>query len=177
MPDESKVEVKLEKKADFKSVRDAVEKLQVDIEVGFLSGNVHFPEQHKKKGGKYKAIDGGEPNLEGIDTADLARALHYGTSKIPPRPFLEEGLERAEDEIEAAFSEEIDAALSGQKPSWGRVGSLAVGKIQELVRSDWYKSRVPNSKATQEWKGSDTPLIDSARMINSLTYIVDGKRS
>jgi hypothetical protein len=50
---------------------------------------------------------------------------------------------------------------------------MAVGAVQEFVRGDYYRTNVPNSPKTIEYKeGGDKPLIDSANMIQSLQFVV-----
>lgn len=47
--------------------------------------------------------------------------------------------------------------------------------MQELMRSDYYKNRAPNSSKTIEQKRSDILLIDGGNLINALTFVVDGR--
>lgn len=146
-----------------------------DIYVGFLSGGKHLPTRHKGKSGEYESIDGGKPVDEDIETADLARALTYGFKGVPPRPFLYEGLQASKKEILEAYRVQAEKAHAGLKPNWEKVGTKAVGAIQEFVRGDYYRTHVPNSPKTIKWKGSDTPLIDGGDLINSMTFVVNGK--
>ena len=162
------------KSADWSDLRKAAAGLGVEIKVGFLSGRQHVPTRHDAKKAK-KGEGGKNATPVPMETCELARVLHYGTATIPARPFLEEAIAENEEEIYAAIENEVNKALSGQKPNWDKVGSMAVGKTQELVRGDWYKTRVPNSKATISRKGSDTPLIDGGDLIGSLEYVVEGK--
>lgn len=162
------------KSADWSDLRKAAAGLGVEIKVGFLSGRQHVPTRHDKT--KPKKDEGGKnATPTPMETCELARVLHYGSANIPARPFLEEAIAENEEEIYAAIENEVNKALSGQKPNWDKVGTMAVGKTQELVRGDWYKTRVPNSEATIKRKGSDTPLIDGGDLIGSLEYVVEGK--
>ena len=172
MPD---LEIKASgKSADWSDLRKAAAGLGVEIKVGFLSGRQHVPTRHDKT--KPKKGEGGK-NATPIpmETCDLARVLHYGYGNIPARPFLEDAIHENEEEIYKAIKSEVDKAFSGQKPNWDKIGTMAVGKVQELVRSDWYKTRTPNAKATISRKGSDTPLIDGGDLMGSLEYVVEGK--
>jgi hypothetical protein len=131
------------------------------------------PTFHKNDKGEYKTYDGKNiEEAEPIETAELAKMLSYGTSSIPARPFLEQGIASKKEEIKKALQEEAKKALDGGKANWNKVGSMAVGAVQEFVRGDYYKTNVPNSKKTQEYKGSDKPLIDGADLINSLVFVV-----
>ena len=158
---------------DFSKVRKFAEKAKHDILVGFLSGRKHVETKHKNENGEYKDIDGSDPKFDDIETADLARMLHFGTSTIPARPFLEDGIKSKKDELEKAIENETKKLVDGGSANWDKVGGMAVGAVEELVRSDYYKTRIPNSPTTIKYKGSDTPLIDGADLIGSLEYIVE----
>ena len=157
-----------------KKIQELAKKANVNILVGYPSGREHVPTLHKNKKGEYKGYNGENvEDIKPIDVADLARDLHYGTATIPARPFIEDGIRSKEKEIEKAMADEVKKIEEGNSANWNKIGTKAVGAVQELVRSDYYKTRVPNSKKTQEYKGSDKPLIDGADMINSLVFIVN----
>ena len=160
---------------DFSKIRKAADRAAADIYVGFLSGRKHVETKHKDKDGKYKDIDGKDPKFDDIETADLARMLHFGAAGIPARPFLEDGILSKKKELEKAIGTETKKAIEGGTPNWDKIGGMAVGAVEELVRSDYYKSRVPNSPKTIKYKGSNTPLIDGGDLIGSLTYVVEAK--
>lgn len=149
-------------------IQDVQKKANVRILVGFPGGRNHVPAMQRD--------DDGNPVVgPSIETAELAKMLHYGAKGIPSRPFLEEGIQEVQDKLKAAMKAELEKFMKGGVPNWDKIGTMAVGSIQEFVRSDHYKSTKPNSPATIEAKGSDTPLIDTADLINSLTFIVDTK--
>lgn len=164
----------IEKTVDTKKIQELLAKNAVTILVGFPSGREHVPTLHKNDKGQYEDIDGGDPQDNNpIETADLARQLHYGTAVIPARPFLQEGIESKKKEIREAMEQEIKKQVEGRgTPNWGKIGTMAVGAVEEFVRSDHYKTTVPNSPQTIKFKGSDTPLIDGGDLLNSLTFKV-----
>jgi hypothetical protein len=160
---------------DTSKIQKLAKQAQVSILVGFLSGREHVPTFHKNDKGEYKTYDGQDiENAEPIDTAELAKELHYGTATIPARPFLEDGIRSKEKDLEKAMAEEVTKIKDGGQANWKKIGTMAVGAVQELVRSDFYKTRIPNSKKTQDYKGSDTPLIDGGDLMGSLTFLVNG---
>lgn len=160
---------------DTKKIQEEASKAAVHILVGFPSGRQHVPTLHKNQEGNYESYNHGDPKDEQpIETAELAKMLSYGSATIPPRPFLEEGIESKKKELKAAMQEEAKSALNGNKANWNKVGTMAVGAIQEFVHSDYYRQSVPNSPKTIAYKGSDTPLIDGADLINSTSFIVLG---
>lgn len=153
---------------DTSEIRNAARGLGVSIAVGFLSGRQHAATDHRKNRNQKELNP-----LKSLEVADLARALHNGTANIPPRPFLEQGIESKEDEIYEVLGKQVDKALKGEPPNWEKVGTMAVGAVNEFVRGDYYKTNVPNAAQTIKYKGSDTPLIDGADLINSLTFVVE----
>lgn len=168
---------------DLKKIQKLADQASVEILVGFPGGMEHVPTLHKndfdrpneKRRGKYVGLHGEDPaDQEPIETAELAKMLHYGTADIPARPFLEDGIRQNIGKIKKAFKEEAQKVMNGGSANWEKVGTMAVGAITELVRGDYYKQRVPNAKSTIRWKGSDTPLIDGANMIQSLNFIING---
>ena len=158
---------------DFSEIQKFAENASAKVLVGFLSGRQHVKTQHKDESGKYKDIDGGNATYEKMENAELAKILTFGDARIPPRPFIEEGLLSQKDELKKEIGKQLDQIRDGKTANWNKVGTKAVGAIQEFVRSDYYKSRVPNSPRTIKYKGSDTPLIDGGDLINSLEFIVE----
>lgn len=167
----------IQKSVDTKKIQELLAKNAVTILVGFPSGRA--PTLHKNEAGEYEDIDGGNPqDNQPIETADLARTLHFGNAIIPARPFLEEGIEARKQEIREAMEKEVQKQVDGLgTPNWTKIGTMAVGAVEEFVRSDHYKSTVPNSPKTIKFKGSDTPLIDGGDLLNSLTFkVLRGKK-
>lgn len=166
------------KSADWSDLRKAAEALNVEIAIGFPSGRQHVPTRHDKKRPK-KGEGGKNATPVPMETCELARVLHNGSATIPARPFLEDAIRENEETIYKAIEKEINKAVSGKTPNWDSIGVLAVGKVQELVRSNWYKTRAPNAESTIKRKTvngnvGDQPLIDGADLINSLAYIKKG---
>ena len=175
---DSGLRVNIKNTVDTSKIQKLANKMKCEILVGFPSGRQHVQTLHKKnkKSGKkavYKEYDGKVPT-DSMETAELAKMLHFGTAEIPARPFLEDGIKRKQSEIKRALQEEATKAVKGGAPNWDKVGTMAVGAIQEFVRGDYYKTNIPNSQRTIDYKGSDRPLIDGADLINSLVYVKEG---
>ena len=163
---------------DLKKIQALMNEAHVDILVGFRGGQQHHMDvKRKKKKDGYKNIHGLEPeDIQSPDIDELAKMQHFGTADIPARPFLTDGIRQNLGKIKRAMQDEAQKIAAGGKANWNKVGTMAVGAIQEFVRGDYYKSNIPNSKKTIEYKGSDTPLIDSAEMVNSMTYLVQRQK-
>ena len=151
----------VENTVNVKQIQDFALKCNAEILVGFPSGLMHT------------SIDRESGNEIVEETAELAKRLSFGDNLIPPRPFLEDGIESGKEDLLRAFKKQMENVHEGKKANWNQVGVMAVGKIQEFVRSGYYKANVPNAPETIEKKGSDTPLIDTAQMLNSTTFIVE----
>lgn len=140
----------------------------------FLEGGkdvlVGYPEGRPHQGG-------------GPDQDELARTLTYGDDKIPPRPFLEEGIMEQKNELNLLIKTHYEKKVAGgeEKNTLARIGAFCVGAVKEFVFGDYYRRAVPNAPSTIRRKSkkkggqtlvSDKPLIDTGDMINSTTYVV-----
>ena len=170
----SGIRVNMQNTVDTRKIQALARKAAANILVGFPSGMQHVPAIHKNKEGEYRTYEGGSvEEVEPIETAELAKALSFGTSTIPPRPFLEDGIRSRSGELVKALQVEAKKVFDGGQANWNKVGTMAVAAVQEFVRGDYYKTNVPNSQKTIDYKeGGDKPLIDSANMIQSLQFIV-----
>lgn len=173
---DSGLRVSIKNTVDLSKIQKAVQKAQGEILIGFPSGRQHVPAVHKDAEGVYKGYNGEKiEDVKPIETAELAKALHFGTATIPSRPFLEDGIKSKKGQIKTVMEEEAKKAVNGGQANWDKVGTMAVGAVQEFVRGDYYRSNVPNSPRTKAYKGSDKPLIDGSDLINSLTYVNNGR--
>lgn len=170
---DSGLRVNIKNTVDLKKIQALARKAACNILIGFPSGEMHVPTFHKNAEGEYKTYEGKNvEEAEPIETAELAKQLTFGTATIPARPFLEEGIRSKSGELTKALQEEASKAFNGGKANWDKVGSMAVGAVDEFVRGDYYRTNVPNSPKTIEYKGSDKPLIDGGNLIQSLHFIV-----
>ena len=170
---DSGLRVNIQNTVDTKKIQALARKAAANILVGFPSGMMHVPTIHKNEEGEYRTYEGGKvEEVEPIETAELAKMLSFGTSEIPPRPFLDQGIESKGKELAEALKKEAKKVIDGGQANWNKVGTMAVGAVQEFVRGDYYRTNVPNSQKTIDYKGSDKPLIDGADMIQSLQFIV-----
>lgn len=164
------IQLQLQSTVNTNEIRNFAQNANVNIAVGFLSGKQHVETLHKK--GKGKNAEYRKPAKQ-WENAELAKMLTFGTAKIPPRPFIEEGINAEKESIKKAIEEQLNAVKQEKKANWDKVGVMAVGAVQSFVRGDYYKTNKPNSPKTIEYKGSDTPLIDGADLINSVEYVLE----
>lgn len=165
-------------KTDTRKIQELLKKCKVSILVGFPSGRSHIQAVHnededgKRSGGAKVSKQNGKT----LETSELAKQLHYGSQSTPARPFLEDAIRENKDVIKEALAKELKKQINGNGGNWHKIGTMAVGIVQEFVRGDYYKTRIPNAQSTIDYKGSDTPLIDGADLINSMSYIVEDKQ-
>jgi hypothetical protein len=126
----------------------------------------------------------GMPTSNGLNVDELAKMLSYGTSTIPARPHLEEGILDGESEVSKAIEKHYKARTEGDtsQATLHNIGAMAVGAVKKFVMGDYYRSTVPNAPSTiyqksRRQKGkvllSDKPLIDNAHMVQSVTYLIN----
>ncbi len=116
---------------------------------------------------------------EMVTNTELAFIHTYGSPirNIPARPILEPALSTAEtkDAVCVELKDAAKAMLSGDRDKMveylyraGQEGENASRAWFEDSRNGW----APNAPSTIARKGSDRPLIDTARLRKSLTHTV-----
>lgn len=110
-----------------------------------------------------------------VSLADVATFNEYGTSDIPPRPFMRQSFDTNRDEIKTFTDKEVDAIYSGKQNVKGaleKIGVYFVGKVKETFSKGEF---VENAPSTIAKKGSSKPLIDTGRLRNSIDHKVELK--
>lgn len=117
----------------------------------------------------------GATNDEGASLAEIAAYNEFGSSDTPARPFMKQSFENHESELQEAC-EQVNNVLSNggtTDEALSQLGMFAKGLIQEeIVNGDF----APNAPATIAAKGSDTPLVDTGQMRQSVNYVVKGRK-
>ncbi len=113
------------------------------------------------------------------DVAEIAAYQEFGTEDndgnvlIPARPFLSSAMSENQDKIGKAIEQAIDSIIAGGTAlaAYRRLGLFGVALVQQRIRDarTWAE---PLSDATEAAKGSSLPLVDTAQMINSTTYVI-----
>ncbi len=156
--------VDLEKR--LKQIREALTKGPQKVKVGFPAG--------KAPG---DVIAYAFYNHEGTNRAKgdvFFKGGKFGISgPIPPRPFITVAMFKGRGRIRAHLRAEFKAILAGKvdlKASLTRGGMLGQDLIQMQIGSNMGPA---NSPMTIELKGSSRTLIDSGRMLGSVTWDYD----
>jgi hypothetical protein len=117
-----------------------------------------------------------------LNTINNAQLVYIHTNgsplkKIPPRPIIEPAIKEPQnlDLITSELSLAADASLQGKNEEvtkyLNRAGLLAQGIVRGWFtdpRNHW----APNSPETIRRKGSERPLIDTAELRKSITYVI-----
>ncbi len=120
-------------------------------------------------------IQQGETSEEGVDLVDIAMFNELGTVHIPSRPFLRDSVDANGDQINNFLQSMKKELLRGRTAEdvLKKIGVFQKGLVQEqIVKGDF----APNSEETIRRKGSDTPLVDTGRMRQSVNYVIQQKR-
>lgn len=97
---------------------------------------------------------------------------------VPPRPIIEPAIEDDKEAITELLKKALESALEGKKQDFlayiekaGLEGQKASQEWFNNPKNNW----APNSPLTIAKKGSDKPLIDTASLRKSITYVVRKK--
>lgn len=119
-------------------------------------------------------IQQGETSDDGVDLVDIAMFNELGTVHIPSRPFLRDSVDANADQINNFLQSMKKELLRGGSAEdvLKKIGVFQKGLIQEQIVSGNFAQ---NSEATIKKKGSDTPLVDTGRMRQSINYVIQQK--
>jgi len=129
-----------------------------------------------------------------ITNVELAFIHTMGSpvNRIPPRPFLEPGVEEAKDQIAGCMKTAVEAAVKGETGAAmdelekaGLYGENAVKSYIGgghhapnagiTIEGGWMRNRVSGKPVFVKGKHSDVPLIDTGSLRSSITHVIEGK--
>lgn len=107
--------------------------------------------------------------------SNFARTVSVGAHKIsiPSRPFMREGLDKNKNEITSLSTDLAGRILDGKtsvNQALKLLGQQAEKGIKDNMSSGGF---TPNAASTVKHKKSDTPLIDTGRLRQSITSVVE----
>jgi hypothetical protein len=143
----------------------------IDKDMGWKQIEINMKALHDRS--VKVGIMGGGTN-DGVAIVDYAMWNEFGTSRIPPRPFMATTADNHRDETvkfaEHLIGRVIDRHLTVDL-ALKNLGEWYQAKIQMTIRKakEWAE---PNHPATIKAKGSSSPLIDTGRMIGAVRYEV-----
>jgi len=138
-----------------------------------------------------------------ISNAEIAYINEHGdpVRRIPPRPFMEPGLQRCRDRVSAVMAEGVQVLVKGRHLLWyaKKVGLICQASIRGVFRDNNWKPLSPRTimaraqRTVAKHKGfadktargqqselqrelarraGDRPLIDTGALRQSITYVV-----
>lgn len=113
-----------------------------------------------------QSSDGSKTDDDGVALVDIATWNEFGTQTIPARPWLRTALDANRKRWTKAASKAIKEVIDGGTGEAGLrlLGVVMVGDAKEsLLDGAW----TPNAPATIQRKGSDQPLVDTGRLVQS----------
>lgn len=120
-----------------------------------------------------KAVEEGTP----YPLALQAYIREHGSPayRVPPRPFLEPGIEKHLDLVESGMKAALQDVLDGGdgRAQRERLGATMAAKVQAYFQED--NGWPPNAPSTIKKKGSAQPLVDTGALRQSITYIIRAK--
>lgn len=109
---------------------------------------------------------------DGTPVASVATIHEFGLGNVPARPFMRVAEAESRKAIINLVAKGAVAVADGRMTPdavFERVGGLMRGAIQDAIA---HGAHTPLSGATIAAKGFATPLVDTARMLQSVTHRV-----
>ena len=120
----------------------------------------------------YVGLFAGDRYPDGTEVVDVALWNHFGTERIPERPFISFTIESKEAAIKKQIAASVSLLTSGRSTAGQQlklIGKYVTGLIQDEIEQ-W--SSPPNAESTVKAKGFNDPLIETRRLKNSVTHRV-----
>jgi hypothetical protein len=113
---------------------------------------------------------------DGVDMANIAMFNELGTARMPARPFLRTSADNNKNTIEKFCKAQLKKVTQGgtAEQALNAIGVMQTGLVQDTITGSpgW---AVPNAPSTVEKKGSDVPLIDTGKMMQSVHHVIKPK--
>ena len=173
-----------------RQVRKLLTQTKDDVYVGYVSGPKHQDSKLTNAEIAYLNTMGVRPlkaskeikELQGEGSYTNALQAYIRTKgdpkfRIPPRPFIEPGINLGKVQIIKYLFDVVDKFLDGNEGESNRskekVGQAAVNSIRKFVRDYPANGLAPNAPSTIAEKGEDHPLIGkTGELMRSLTYVI-----
>lgn len=144
----------------------------IGVKVGLPKSTKPQPARRTASGKKAK---GAQP----VSMVTIGATLNYGTidGRIPPRPWLSPGIRAAKVFLHRLNAINLRKFVKGDmtaEKAAALLGAAAAGKVQEYMNDRSHFKE--NAQSTIDAKGSDQPLKDIGRLIQSVTYTEAGQK-
>lgn len=110
----------------------------------------------------------------GADLADVAMWNELGTPHSPSRPFMRQSVDNNSSKINAMCKSQLQAIAHGKtaREALEAIGTMQKALIQDTIRNGDFE---PNAPSTIRKKKSNTPLINTGRMRQTVNYFIQPK--
>lgn len=116
---------------------------------------------------------GAATDENGVDMVDIAMFNELGTSRAPARSFMRQSADSNKNAIDKMCKAQLQQVAKGgtAEQALNALGVMQTGLIQDTITNSpgW---ATPNAEATVKKKGSDVPLIDSSKMLQSPHHVI-----
>lgn len=119
-------------------------------------------------------VDSGR--VDGVDILDIAVWNQFGTTKIPPRPFMTDVAIKYSHDVGLAMAHAARAVVNGRVTRLSALQQL--GEFhQNQIRAHLVSGEfTPNAPSTIKKKKSAVPLVDQGRhLIPGLRWVIDAR--
>lgn len=161
-------------------VRELSKANRPHVNVGVMSDAgeyAQFDEIKKTKTSKEEQAAGrgkakfkkGRSHKGGINLADVATFMEFGTRSIPSRPFMKQAFDENYDRIVSFIEAQHKQVLAGTQTvedGLKKIGVFFEGIVKQQFTKGKFKALKP---ATIKRKKSSRPLIDTGRLRQSIT--------
>ncbi|RKK03301.1 hypothetical protein EBE87_25855 [Pseudoroseomonas wenyumeiae] len=125
-------------------------------------------------------VRAGPKDGDGMEVLQYAAHNEFGTEHIPARPFMRHTADTAASRTASLTGRLGVAVIAGRlsvPDALKSLGAFYKDRIQNTIRhsSSWAEPNDPKTIAQK--KGSTTPLVDHAVLVNTIDYVVEKKRS
>ena len=153
-------------KFQVKVLNDSMDKLRKEL------AKIDSSKQHAKAGLMGSEVHDAD---SGLTQVQLGIIHEYGTSKIPARPFIGASFNANRRDYESLLTRAVKAAGErGAAVFTKMLGGIAAKMAAEMKKYVTLGNNLtPNAESTVRAKGSDRPLVDTGRLVNSITWKVE----
>lgn len=112
-----------------------------------------------------------------LTVAEIAAVHEYGTQDghIPERSFIRSTFDKKREELVAVGKRMMGDVLRGRigvKQALNMMGSALASEVKSAI-TDGEGIPPPNAPSTIAAKGSSRPLVDTGRMLNAVTWVIE----
>jgi hypothetical protein len=120
----------------------------------------------------YVGLFAGDKYPDGTDVVDVAMWNHFGTERIPERPFISFTIESREAAIKKRIAASVSLLTEGRSTA-GQQLKLIGKYVSELIKREITLWDTPaNAESTVKAKGFNDPLLETGKMRESVRHEV-----